>query len=273
MHSSPTFQQTFGASRALIGMIHVGALPGTPAARCSLDQIVHDAVVEARVYQEAGYTALMIENMHDRPYLKGSVGPEIIAAMTAVARELRRQVQLPLGVQVLAGANREAIAVAHASGASFVRVEGFVFAHVADEGMIESCAGELLRYRRAIGAEDVCVYADIKKKHSAHALTADVSLAETARAAEFFLADGVIVTGAATGEPAQQADVDAVAGAVKLPVFVGSGLAPENYARFASAHGFIVGSSVKQGGLWSNALDPAAVRANAAAFQALSPIA
>ena len=271
MESMTAFRQMFGAPRALIGMIHVGALPGTPAAHHAIDKLVHDAVAEARVYRDAGFTALAIENMHDRPYVKSPVGPEIVAAMTAVGREVKRETGLPLGVQVLAGANREAIAVAHACGAEFVRVEGFVFAHVADEGIIESCAGDLLRYRRAIGAERVKVFADIKKKHSAHAITADVSLAETAKAAEFFLADGVIVTGAATGEPADVADVTAVVAAAKSPVLVGSGVTPINLARYAPAHGFIVGSSVKAGGLWSNALDRFAVEAMAEAFAALGP--
>ncbi len=183
------FHARLGAPRALIGMLHVGALPGTPAACDALDRIVDRVMAEARVYRDAGFTALLVENLHDRPYLKGSVGPEITAAMTAVGREVKRGVALPLGVQVLAGANREALAVALACGADFVRVEGYVFAHVADEGVIESSAAELLRYRRAIGAEHVLVFADVKKKHSAHALTADVSIAETARAAEFFLAD------------------------------------------------------------------------------------
>lgn len=269
MNSLDAFRQTFGAPRALIGMIHVGALPGTPAAHQSVDKLAQDAVSEARVYRDAGFTALMIENMHDRPYLKRTVGPEIVAAMTAMGREIKREVPLPLGVQVLAGANREAIAVAHACGAEFVRCEGFVYAHVADEGLMESDAGELLRYRRAIGAERVKIYADIKKKHSSHALTADVSLAETAKAAQFFLADGVVVTGAATGEPAEPADVAAVTGAAPLPVLVGSGLAPSNLARYAVAHGFIVGSSVKRGGLWSNPLDRDAVKAMVAAFTTL----
>jgi hypothetical protein len=159
-------------------------------------------VSEARRYQEAGFTAIAIENMHDRPYLNRTVGPEVVACMTTVGLAVRRAVALPLGVQILAGANREAIAVAHACQASFVRVEGFAFAHVADEGLIQAGAGELLRYRRAIGAERVRVLADIKKKHGAHAITADVDIEETARAAEFFLADGVIVSGTATGRAA-----------------------------------------------------------------------
>jgi membrane complex biogenesis BtpA family protein len=191
--------------------------------------------------------------------------------MTAIALDVKRETGLPLGIQVLAGANREALAAAHASGADFVRVEGFVYAHVADEGVIESCAGELLRYRRAIGAERVLIFADIKKKHSAHAITADVTLVETAKAAEFFLADGVIVTGPTTGEPASPDEVRDVVRAVTGPVLVGSGVTPANLSRFSTAHGFIVGSSVKEGGVWSNPLDRNAVRALAGAFAGPGP--
>src|SRR5262245_6473482 len=253
------FRECFGAPRALIGMIHVGALPGTPSASYSVETLIQQALNEARIYRDAGVTAIAIENMHDRPYLKGGVGPEITAAMTALAREIKRETGLALGVQVLAAANREALAIAHASGADFVRVEGFVYAHVADEGVIEACAGHLLRYRRAIGADRVLIFADIKKKHSAHAITADVSIVETAKAAEFFLADGVIVTGAATGEPASPEEVRDVVREAHVPVLVGSGITPANLARYSTAHAFIVGSSVKQGGIWCNPLDRDAV--------------
>lgn len=265
------FSQCFGAPQALVGMLHLGALPGTPSASQSVETLLQQVLTEARIYRDAGFTALAIENMHDRPYLKGGVGPEITAAMTAIAREVKRETGLVLGIQVLAAANREALAIAHASGADFVRVEGFVYAHVADEGVIESCAGELLRYRRAIGAERVLIFADIKKKHSAHAITADVSIVETAKAAEFFLADGVIVSGAATGEPASPDEVRDVVRAMRVPVLVGSGITSANLTRFSTAHGFIVGSSVKEGGVWSNPLDRNAVRALAGAFAKLSP--
>jgi membrane complex biogenesis BtpA family protein len=246
----------FGVDRALIGCIHVQALPGTPRGGSDLTSIAEAAVRDARAYHAAGFHGLIVENMHDRPYLKRGVGPEVVAAMTVVARQVRAAVPLPLGVQVLAGANREAIAVAHASGASFVRAEGFVFAHVADEGIIEADAGALLRYRRAIGADAVRVFADVKKKHSAHALTADVSLADTAHAAEFFLADAVVVTGASTGRPADPEDVRLASAATGLPTLVGSGTTPENIGQFPEADGFIVGTWVKHDGLWTNPVDP-----------------
>jgi membrane complex biogenesis BtpA family protein len=264
------FHDCFGAPRALVGVLHVGALPGTPSASRSVDQLIELTVEEAKTYRNAGFTALILENMHDRPYLKGSAGPEITAAMAVLAREVKRETGVALGVQILAGANRQALAAAHVSGADFVRVEGFVYAHIADEGMIESCAGDLLRYRRAIGAERVLVFADVKKKHSAHAITMDVSVVETAKAAELFLADGVIVSGVATGEPASADEVRDVGQAVCLPVLVGSGITPANLATFKNAHGFIVGSSVKEGGVWSNRLDPAAMRAVVGAFADLS---
>jgi membrane complex biogenesis BtpA family protein len=266
MDTAGVIKSLFGVPRALVGVVHTGGLPGTPSGKHDISQLVEAAVAEARVYAAAGFHGVVIENTHDRPYLKGSVGPEIVAALAVIGHEVRRAAPLPLGVQVLAGANDCALAVALACGASFVRVEGFVFAHVADEGIIESSAGTLLRYRRAIGADRIRVFADVKKKHSAHALTADVSIAETARAAEFFLADGVIVSGIATGQAADVSDVKAVARAVAVPTLVGSGITPANLHDYCDADALIVGSSVKHGGIWSGAIDESQVSALARAF-------
>src|SRR5688500_9471629 len=127
MDPSGVVSSLFGAPRALIGVIHVGALPGAPLASLSLEALVDGAGADARRYAEAGFDGLMIENMHDRPYLKGVAGPESVAGMTAIGREVRRAVSRPLGIQILAGANREALAVAQACGASFIRAEGFAF--------------------------------------------------------------------------------------------------------------------------------------------------
>jgi membrane complex biogenesis BtpA family protein len=250
------------AAKPIIGMIHVAALPGTPRHGRSIPEIVGQAVDEARQYTDAAVDAVLIENMHDLPYLNGAVGPEIIAALTAVAVAVRSTTPLPLGVQVLAAANREALSVAHASGADFIRAENFVFAHVADEGLMpQAAAGPLLRFRRQIGAERIRIFADIRKKHASHALTADVALAELARAAEFSGADGIIITGAATGCPAAPADVASAKQAVQIPVWVGSGVTAANIGdHWHAADGFIIGSAFKQDGVWRHPLDPARVR-------------
>lgn len=271
MQSASPVEELFGVDKALIGMVHVGALPGTPFAAEPVGRIIERSIDEARLLADAGFDALIVENMHDRPYLRQKVGPEVVAAMTAVVDAVRTAVELPIGVQILAGANREALAVASAAGGAFIRAENFVFAHVADEGLMpDADAGPLLRYRRELGAEHVRVFADIKKKHACHALTADMDLAEAARAAVFSGADGVIVTGVATGQPASVSDVREVRAAVELPVAVGSGLTPESLERFwEPADILIVGSFIKRDGVWHQPVDPDRVRAFVQAAQAL----
>ena len=254
------FQKVFGNTKPLIAMIHTAASPGAPMNALSPVEIVAHALNEAEVYASEGVDALMIENMHDVPYVKRQAAPEVVALMTRIAAEIKRRFALPLGIQILAGANREALAAALVSGADFIRAEGFVFGHLADEGYMESDAAELLRYRKYIGAEHIAVFADIKKKHASHTITADVDLAQTAHAAAFFSADGVIVTGSSTGQAARPGDVEA-AGTAGLPVLVGSGITDANLPDFYPlADGFIVGSYFKQNGHWANDLDRERIR-------------
>lgn len=243
---------------ALFGMVHVKALPGTPFNAHEMEKIVSIAVSEAEQFQIAGFDGIILENMHDRPYLKCEVGPEIVAGMSRVACEVKRRVgnAFPVGIQILAGANIEALAVAHISGCEFIRAEGCVFGHVADEGWIEACAGKLLRERARIGAGRVRIWTDIQKKHSAHAVTNDISLEDWVHGAEFFGIDGVIVTGSATGKAAAKDEVKRAKKAGRIPVIVGSGITADNARDYASADAWIIGSSIKYDGYWENPLDP-----------------
>eukprot|EP00058_Branchiostoma_floridae_P008828 XP_002594316.1 hypothetical protein BRAFLDRAFT_65171 [Branchiostoma floridae] len=257
------FQKVFGRLQAAaVGMVHVGALPGTPRSSETVGQLIDKACKEAEIYKRAGLDAVMVENMHDVPYLLGGdVGHEVTAAMTAVCREVRRVCpRLPCGVQVLSAANKQALAVALATGyvpcRSGLRACGRVCVlPCSRRGAVNSCAGDLLRYRTQIGADSIMVFTDIKKKHSSHAITADVSIADTARAAEFFLSDGVIVTGTETGRPVDSKELKEVRQAVDIPVLVGSGVSTENLPTYLRANGLIVGSYFKKHGLWQNEVD------------------
>ncbi|TRY60632.1 hypothetical protein DNTS_014022 [Danionella cerebrum] len=250
------FFNLFGRFKSnVIGMVHVRALPGTPLNRSTVSEIIDEACLEAEIYYNAGLDGLIIENMHDVPYTF-EVGPEVSTSMTAVCAAIRGLYpSWPLGVQILSAANKSAVAVALASGLDFIRVEGFVFSHVADEGLLNACAGELLRYRKHIGAEHIQIFTDIKKKHSAHALTSDVSIAEMARAAEFFLSDGVIVTGTATGAQADPEELREVSQSVRIPVLIGSGVTENNVEQYLQASAMIIGSHFKKEGYWANEMD------------------
>jgi uncharacterized protein len=247
--------------KIIIGMIHVQALPGTPLHKLSLPEIIEIAVKEAEIYQKSGIDAIMLENMHDIPYLNNQAGPEIVAALTAIAAKIKDKIALPCGIQILAGANKAALAVAKACGLEFVRVENFAYAHVADEGFMESCAGELLRYRKLINAEDTAIFTDVKKKHSSHAITSDISIQEAVKTHEFFLSDGIIITGRSTGEKPSLSDLQQTKAATGLPVIAGSGITAENISSYWNhADGFIIGSYFKHQGFWKNELSPERIK-------------
>lgn len=241
-----------------IGMVHLKCLPGAPRSVLSVDQVIEHAVTEAKVYRDHDLNGIMIENMNDVPY---SLCPshETATIMTRVATEIKREVKnIPLGVQVLASRNMEALAVALASDCEFIRVENFVYSHVADEGLVNSCASQLLRYQKNVSGESIAIVTDIKKKHSSHAITSDITISEAAKTAQFFLSDGLILTGTSTGDPVNISDVKEVATAgLQIPIIVGSGVNPENLPMLykSGAQAVIVGSYFKKNGIWSNGLD------------------
>jgi uncharacterized protein len=248
-------------------MVHAGALPGSPGHTRPVRELAARAVRDAAVLAAAGFDAVIVENMHDAPYVNAPHPPWTVAAMAVITRAVRDAVpDLMLGVQVLSLGHLEALGVAVACGAQFIRVENFAYAHVADEGLMpHAAAGELLRARAALGADGagvgVRVICDVKKKHASHALTADLSLAEAVRGLDFFGADGVIVTGARTGAPTPVTAIQEARGATRLPVWVGSGVTADSAADLAAqCDGLIVGSWIKRGGTWRNEVDPARAR-------------
>lgn len=257
----------FGLERcALVGMVHLLPLPGSPGYRGGgLKEILARARRDAEALAAGGCDALLVENMGDVPYLRGRVEPETVAAASlAVAAVVA--MGLPAGVQLLAGANREALGVALAAGAEFIRVEAFAYAHVADEGILQASAGPLLRTRAALRAEGIAVWADVQKKHAAHALTGDLNLAELAHGTAFCEPDALVITGTRTGARTSPADLEAASQA-GLPLVVGSGVSPEDAAGLAQrAAALIVGSYLKRNGDWRAEVDPARVAALRAAL-------
>lgn len=247
-----SFFDLFPAPKPLIAMIHTGPCPGVPGFVC-VESALERAAAEAEILLRAGVDGILVENMHDFPCVhEREMGPEVAAFMTRVARAVKRRAgKAPVGLQILFQANRTALAVALAAGCDFIRAEGWTYAHVSDKGLADACAGTVVRYRRRIGADHLPVFADIKKKHASHALTADLGLADVARGMALHRADGIVVTGSHTGMAPDPADLEAVRDASPLPLLIGSGITPDNLeALFPLADGFIVGTALKEEGRW-----------------------
>ncbi|XP_055537643.1 uncharacterized protein F13E9.13, mitochondrial isoform X2 [Wyeomyia smithii] len=254
----------FSKKFPIIGMIHVDPLPGTPLYSNQFEDTIKKAKHEAEIYVKGKIDAILIENMHDLPYVQSKfLGPETVACMSRIAVAVKEVIHniLPCGIQILACGNKEALAIAKACDLDFIRTEGFVFSHVADEGVTNADAGHILRYRKHIDAQHVGIITDIKKKHSSHAITNDVSLCETAKAAEFFLSDGLVLTGKATGYETDIDDIKSLKGKVNLPLILGSGVTMDNIDRYWKvADAAIVGSFFKTHGTWQNNVDEERVR-------------
>lgn len=233
----------------VIGMLHLGPLPGSPRWGGSLAAVIDAALADARALREGGVAALMLENFHDIPFLPGAVPPVTVAAMTAVAAAVRRELpDCALGINVLRNDAEAALAIAVATGAAFIRVNVHAGAAVTDQGLLEGRAWRTLRLRREYGAA-VGILADVRVKHAAPlAPRAEADEARDLRLRG--LADALVVTGAATGSGADPQELARLREALPdCPLLVGSGVVAADLGRFLpAADGFIVGTSLKEGG-------------------------
>jgi len=248
-------------------MIGVPPLPGTPQYAGSSKAVVNSALADLELYLEAGADAIVLENSHDIPYIKPPLDPQGIALMKRIAKEARKRFNGPIGIQLLEAANESALEVACEADLDFLRAEGYVFAHIGGAGLIEGCAGKLLRKRADLGCKHVKIFGDVKKKHCSHALTGDLDITDVVKQAEFFLVDGVVVTGPRTGESPELRELRRVRESARVPVFIGSGMTSQNISRYMPwADGFIVGSTLREDGKFLARLDPQRLRAFVSAF-------
>jgi uncharacterized protein len=263
--------EIFSRGKVAIGVIHSRPLPGSPGYEGEpMEEVYAYAVEEGLSYRQAGFDGLIVENHGDIPFLKPDLlGHETAAAMAVMAERVRQKTGLPVGINVLGNGALMALSIAKAAGARFVRVNQWVNAYVANEGIIEGPAAVATRHRAMLRGKAIRIFADVHVKHGSHAITADRSLEEQVKDAEWFDADVLIVTGQRTGDPPDTQELQAIKRASSLPVVVGSGVDERNVASILSvADGCIVASSLKEGGVWWNRVDPAKARAFVAALRA-----
>jgi membrane complex biogenesis BtpA family protein len=248
--------------KPVIGMVHLMALPGSPRFAGDLRAICDAALRDAEALAAGGVHGIMMENFGDAPFYPGRVPASVVAHVTAIAAEIRRAIpDVPLGINVLRNDGQSALAVAHAVGASFIRVNVLCGARVTDQGVIQGIAHDLLRERAHLGAHDIKIMADVDVKHSAP-LAARPIVDEVDDTIERGLADAVIVSGAGTGKPTDPQHVRVVKGAAgDVPVFIGSGVSAATVDQFDAADGFIVGTAFKRNGGVAEPVDVERVRA------------
>ncbi len=250
------FDAIFGTRKPVIGMVHLGALPGTPLydSGAGLEGLVESARADLRALSAAGFDAVMFGNENDRPY-ELQVDTASTATMAHVIGRLRDDITLPFGVNVLWDP-MASVALAAATGAHFVR-EIFTGLYASDMGTWAPDAGKAMRYRDRLGCRDLLMLYNVSAEF---AFSLDRRpLPDRARSSVFSsIPDAILVSGQITGEAAPLSDLKAVKDMVPdLPVMANTGVRHDTVANvLESSDGCIVGSALKVDGVTWNPVDP-----------------
>ncbi|MEA2747582.1 MAG: uncharacterized protein QOI41_1725 [Myxococcales bacterium] len=253
----------------LVGVIHLPALPGSPRSTLTAAECAREAANDARILAEAGYDAIVVENFGDAPFFATKVPAVTIAAMTACAVAVRAAAPaVSLGINVLRNDGEAALSIAVCTGASFVRINVLTGARVTDQGIVQGDAAGTLRLRRALGAEQVAIWADVDVKHSAPLGAPRPLVQEVEDLTKRGMADVVLVTGEGTGKGVDLEKLAAVKRASGKPVLVASGATLATLSALAtSSDGVVVGSALRPGGIPGGSIDAALAKEFAAAFR------
>ncbi|MBL8578369.1 MAG: BtpA/SgcQ family protein [Mesorhizobium sp.] len=250
------FKRVFGAGKPVIGMVHFGALPGSPLydAERGLDGIIDGIAKDIDALQKAGFDAIMFGNENDRPY-EFAVDTASTAMMAYAIGRVRDRITVPFGVNVLWDP-MSSIALAAGTGAAFVR-EIFTGTYASDMGPWTPDAGKAMRYRDRLHRQDLALLYNVSAEF-AHSLD-QRSLPDRARSAVFSsIPDAILVSGQITGEAAKMVDLEAVKKVLPdTPVLANTGVKHATVGDVLRiADGCIVGSSLKVDGNTWNAVDP-----------------
>ncbi len=248
----------------LVGMVHLGPLPGAPRYRHDFAAVLDAAVTDASALIAAGFDAVLVENFGDAPFHPDDVPSATIAAMTRAVAAVAA-LGAPTGVNVLRNDALGALAVAAAAGAAFIRVNVLSGVMFTDQGMITGRAAEVSRLRADL-APEVQVFADVFVKHA----TPPPGLTLEQAAADLWErggADAIVVSGPGTGQAVDRNHLQRVAAAAPgAPIYVGSGVDASSAGQLLEVcSGLIVGTATKAGGITTAAVDPDRARAIVAA--------
>ena len=223
-----------GTPRAVIGMVHLRALPGSPRWDGDMAALVRAALDDARALAEGGADALLVENHGDVPFTARRVDAATVAGMAvavaeiraraaAAGRRQRAQERRALGPRGGRRHRRPLRARERPRGRGGRRPGH----HRSPTRTIRCATGGCSAWRSAI-------LADVQAKHGLP--LAPMPIEQEARDCYARgLADALVVSGVATGEPTPMADLKRVRGAVpEAPLLVGSGASPETVAELLS---------------------------------------
>lgn len=250
---------TFGVKKPIIAMCHLQALPGDPHydAAGGMDKVITLALQDLTHLQNGGVDAVMFSNEFSLPYLT-KVRPATTAAMARIIGELRRDIKIPFGVNVLWDPIAS-IDLAAATGAVFIR-EIITGVYASDFGLWNTNVGETVRHKMALAPQLRMLYNIVPEAAS---YLGNRNIVDIAKSTVFNnQPDALCVSGLTAGAETDTQILTTVKKAVPdTVVFCNTGCRLENVERqLAAADGAVVGSTFKIDGQFHNLVDPARVK-------------
>jgi len=247
--------------KTIIGVVHLPPTPGsygwTLHQGVSIDNVIRRAVRDAKALEEGGVDAIIIENYGDKPY-RIRVSALTVAVITRVTLEVIRETSVDVGISLLRNSAPEAASIALSAGASFIRSNQWCWTSDAPEGLLTPVAVETLSVMKEFGKK-INVIADARVKHARP--ISDRALCDEVRdLGGRCNADVIAISGSSTGRPPAPRDVEEAKRCTDKPIYVASGITPENVHKFKEADGFIVGTYFKRNGVTEEEVDIEKVR-------------
>lgn len=253
------FDKIKAGEKVLIGMVHCLPLPGTLGSKHTIEQVIERAVSDAKILEDAGFDAVMVEN--EDKCTAPHMSKVQFAGISMVAQAVRRVISIPMGLCVGCLNYEEALSICKVAGGDFFRSPIFVDTVMNYNGVINPCSTQVINYRKQIGAEHVKILADVQVKYY-YMVNPEITITQSARWAERQGADAVIVTGTASGVETPLDDLKKVKKGISIPVVAGSGVTAENIAEQKEAADImIIGTTLRPGGKMSEPIDPKRAKA------------
>lgn len=254
-------KDVLGTEKAIIAMCHILPLPGDPYydKGKGMEYVVEMTRKDLLALQEGGVDAVMFSNEFSLPYLT-DVKTETVAAMARIIGELKKEITVPFGVNVLWDA-KKSLDLAAATGAGFVR-EIFTGVYASDFGTWDTNVGETIRHQHRIGAEQVKLLFNIVPEAAKY--MADRDIESIAKSTVFNnRPDALCVSGLTAGTETDAQLLQRVKAVVPhTVVLANTGMRLENVEQqLAIADGAVVGTTFKVDGKFENHVDPNRVQA------------
>lgn len=245
----------FGVEKPIIAMCHLQAMPSDPGydVQKGMDWVIEMARHDLRELLNGGVDAVMFSNEFSRPYLTKTKSVTT-AAMAAVISELKPDIKVPFGVNVLWDPFAS-VDLAAATGALFIR-EIMSGVYASDFGLWNTSAGEVVRHKKEVGREDLKLLYNIVPEAAKY--LADRPIEEIAKTTVFnHQADALCVSGLTAGSVTDSQVLSRVKkSAPDTAVFCNTGCCVNNVEiQLSVADGAVVGTCFKTEGKFENMVD------------------